>query len=121
MRISDWSSDVCSSDLLPSFLKNSFSRACILPVAASSSASPSACTSCHSGGVISNHRSPASTSSRSYWTMRRKIGRAHVSTPVTNPHPVSHPPPHNNTPTPTPPHPPTPPPPTTPTTPPHTP
>ena len=64
---------------LPSFLKNSFSRACILPVVASSSASSRACTSCHSGGVISNHRSPACKSSRSHWTMRRNASLASIS------------------------------------------
>src|SRR3546814_5143695 len=82
MRISDWSSDVCSSDLLVA--AGTDEGQCALRTARFVTAMPTR-------GVIDFYYAHAGASGfsaehRADDDMNTQIGRAHVSTPVTNAH-----------------------------------
>src|SRR3546814_8088460 len=95
MRISDWSSDVCSSDLSSpdtvvgdvrsstSFRRPTGSRIC------ASTSIERSIDAIDSRRVISSSSltfAPSGTPSETKTRCERKIGRAHVCTPVTNAH-----------------------------------
>src|SRR3546814_7265170 len=91
MRISDWSSDVCSSDLAVRY--NTFTDCTKRASSALESSSGPQPMSTTSSQICapSTRPMPTTDSALNAWlhaTVRIQIGRAHVCTPVTNAHHV---------------------------------
>src|SRR3546814_2780119 len=91
MRISDWSSDVCSSDLIARPGRHRL-RARTLGRYLGRQCPGRSIAHGSSGSMATDRPGPSMLMGHSPWLLRkrtfapRKIGRAHVRTPVTNAH-----------------------------------
>src|SRR3546814_8827310 len=81
MRISDWSSDVCSSDLFAMVRRRAVAAEIETAIGNHSFRATGITTYLKNGGTLETAATMANHSST-----RTKIGRAHVCTPVTNAH-----------------------------------